>query len=150
MKKVLLYTDGACSGNPGIGGWGAILIYNGIEKICSGSEQETTNNRMEITAVIRGLQALKEGCEVEIYSDSAYVVNSFSQGWIDNWLKNNWKSSKGQVLNVDLWKGLLKECAKHKVSWIKVKGHADNEYNNRCDKLAREEINKLKKSMEEN
>lgn len=145
MKKIDLYTDGACSGNPGIGGWGAILIYNGIEKIISGGDNNTTNNRMELTAVIKGLQALKEGCQVDIYSDSAYVVNAFLQGWIDSWVVNNWKSSKGQVQNIDLWQQLLDLLKKHDVKWHKVKGHADNVNNNRCDKLARGEIDKIKK-----
>lgn len=145
MKKIDLYTDGACSGNPGIGGWGAILIYNGIEKIISGGDNNTTNNRMELTAVIKGLQALKEGCQVDIYSDSAYVVNAFLQGWIDSWVVNNWKSSKGQVQNIDLWQQLLDLLKKHDVKWHKVKGHADNINNNRCDKLARGEIDKIKK-----
>lgn len=147
MKKIDLYTDGACSGNPGIGGWGAILIYNKIEKILSGGEENTTNNRMELTAVIKGLQALKEGCKVNIYSDSAYVVNAFLQGWVDNWLENNWKSSKGQVQNIDLWQQLLEVLNKHEVKWFKVKGHADNVNNNRCDKLARGEIDKIRKKM---
>lgn len=145
MKKIDLYTDGGCSGNPGIGGWGAILIYNGIEKIISGGDNNTTNNRMELTAVIKGLQALKEGCQVDIYSDSAYVVNAFLQGWIDSWVVNNWKSSKGQVQNIDLWQQLLDLLKKHDVKWHKVKGHADNVNNNRCDKLARGEIDKIKK-----
>ena len=145
MKKIDLYTDGACSGNPGIGGWGAILIYNGIEKIISGGDNNTTNNRMELTAVIKGLQALKERCQVDIYSDSAYVVNAFLQGWIDSWVVNNWKSAKGQVQNIDLWQQLLDLLKKHDVKWHKVKGHADNVNNNRCDKLARGEIDKIKK-----
>lgn len=148
MKKIILYTDGACSGNPGLGGWGAILLYNGKEKILSGGEQNTTNNRMELTAVIKGLQALKEICEVEVYSDSAYVVNAFLQGWVDNWIKNGWKSSKGKVLNIDLWEMLLEQTDKHNVSWHKVKGHSDNENNNRCDELARGEIEKLRKKTE--
>ena len=148
MKKIILYTDGACSGNPGLGGWGAILFYNGKEKILSGGEQNTTNNLMELTAVIKGLQALKEICDVEVYSDSAYVVNAFLQGWVDNWIKNGWKSSKGKVLNIDLWEMLLEQTDKHNVSWHKVKGHSDNENNNRCDELARGEIEKLRKKTE--
>lgn len=148
MKKIILYTDGACSGNPGLGGWGAILFYNGKEKILSGGEQNTTNNRMELTAVIKGLQALKEICDVEVYSDSAYVVNALLQGWVDNWIKNGWKSSKGKVLNIDLWEMLLEQTDKHNVSWHKVKGHSDNENNNRCDELARGEIEKLRKKTE--
>lgn len=146
MKDIVLYTDGACSGNPGKGGWAAILQYAGHEKVLSGGEVETTNNRMELMAVIKGLEALKEACHVEIFSDSAYVVNAFLQGWIDSWIANNWKtSSKKAVLNVDLWQRLLKLLEKHEVSWNKVKGHADNELNNRCDKLARGEIEKLSK-----
>ena len=142
MKEIILYTDGACSGNPGKGGWGAILFYGDIKKELSGGEAQTTNNRMELTAVIKGLEALKEPCIVDIYSDSAYVVNAFLQGWITNWQNNGWRSSKGQVLNIDLWKRLLDLCKSHSVSWHKVKGHADNEYNNRCDALARGEIAK--------
>lgn len=146
MKDIVLYTDGACSGNPGKGGWAAILQYAGHEKVLSGGEVETTNNRMELMAVIKGLEALKEACHVEIFSDSAYVVNAFLQGWIDSWTANNWKtSSKKAVLNVDLWQRLLRLLEKHEVSWNKVKGHADNELNNRCDKLARGEIEKLSK-----
>ncbi len=146
MKKVTLYTDGACSGNPGKGGWAAILSYNNHEKVLSGGENQTTNNRMELMAVIAGLSALKEGCSVEIYSDSAYVVNAFLQGWTTNWIENNWKTaSNKQVQNVDLWQKLLKLTAGHEISWNKVKGHADNELNNRCDKIARGEIEKLDK-----
>ena len=137
MKKVELYTDGACSGNPGPGGYGAILIYNGIEKEISGSEKCTTNNKMEIMAVLKGLQMLKEPCEVTIYSDSAYVVNTIEQGWIYNWKKNNWiKSDKSKVKNIDLWEEMLRLTKIHKVKFVKVKGHSDNEYNNRCDRLA--------------
>lgn len=143
MKEIILYTDGACSGNPGKGGWGAILFYNGIKKEISGSEENTTNNRMELTAVIKGLEALKEPCKVDIYSDSAYVVNAFLQNWVGSWQNNGWKSSKGKVLNIDLWQRLLQLVSIHSVSWHKVKGHADNEYNNRCDSLARSEITKI-------
>ncbi len=145
MKNIILYTDGACSGNPGKGGWGAILKYGNHEKVLSGGEKETTNNRMELLAVIKGLEALKEKCSIEIYSDSAYVVNAFLQGWLSAWKENNWKtSSKKDVLNIDLWKRLDQLLNKHEVEWFKVKGHADNELNNRCDKLARAEIEKLK------
>lgn len=147
MKNIVLYTDGACSGNPGMGGWGAILMYNGKEKVLSGSEIETTNNRMELTAVIKGLQALKEACMVDVYSDSAYVVNAFLQNWVGNWQKNGFKTSKGKVQNLDLWQTLLALCEKHTVLWHKVKGHADNEYNNRCDKLATGEIAKLRSDV---
>lgn len=150
MKEVILYTDGACSGNPGPGGWGSILVYKGKEKVMSGGMKETTNNRMEILAVIEGLKCLKEPCKVEIYSDSAYVVNTFLQGWLENWIKNDWKtSSNKQVQNVDLWKELIALLNKHEIHWNKVKGHADNELNNRCDALARGEIDKIKKALTE-
>lgn len=145
MKKVTIYTDGACSGNPGSGGFCAILIYNGAEKVISGSEKLTTNNRMELLGVIRGLEALKEPCEVDLYSDSQYVVSAFAEGWIYGWCKNGWKTaSKKEVKNPDLWKILLELTQRHKVNFIKVKGHADNEYNNRCDKIAVGEYQKLK------
>ena len=137
MKKVILYTDGACSGNPGPGGYGAILIYNGVEKEISGGEKSTTNNKMEMMAVIKGLEMLKEPCEVKVYSDSAYVVNSIQKGWIYSWKKNNWKKAdKSKVKNIDLWERLLSQLEIHKVEFLKVKGHADDELNNRCDRLA--------------
>lgn len=145
MKKVILYTDGACSGNPGVGGWGAVLIYNGFKRSFSGVCAETTNNRMEITAVIEGLKALKEPCEVEIYSDSAYTVNAFINGWIDKWLKNGFKKSDNKpVLNDDLWRELISLTKIHQIKFFKVKGHSDNEYNNECDKLATDEIKNFK------
>lgn len=145
MKKVTLYTDGACSGNPGKGGWAAILQSEGREKVLSGGEDNTTNNRMELMGVISGLEALKFSCEVDVYSDSAYVVNAFLQDWISYWLMSGWKTKgKKPVQNVELWQRLLEVCAKHKITWHKVKGHADNELNNRCDMLARGEIEKLK------
>lgn len=141
MKKVILYTDGACSGNPGVGGWGAVLMYNEHEKRISGAEKETTNNRMEIFAVISGLECLKEPCEVTVYSDSAYTVNAFSNGWVYGWEKSGWKKADNKpVLNVDLWQRLLALTRVHSVKFIKVKGHADNEYNNICDKLATDAI----------
>lgn len=144
MKKVDLYTDGACSGNPGAGGYGAILIYRGIEKEISGGEPSTTNNRMEIFAVIAGLRCLKESCDVTIYSDSAYTVNAFNKGWIQGWKTNGWKKADGKpVLNADLWLELLSLMEPHEIRFVKVKGHADNEYNNRCDALARAAIKKL-------
>ena len=137
MKKVTIYTDGACSGNPGPGGWGSILMFGDIKKEISGAKKDTTNNIMEITAVIEALKCLKEECEVEVYSDSAYVVNAFNQGWIANWIKNNWRNaSKDPVKNKELWQELIALTEKHKVTFIKVKGHSDNEYNNRCDELA--------------
>lgn len=143
MKKVDLYTDGACSGNPGIGGYGGILMYNGHEKEYSGYEAETTNNRMELRAVIEGLRLLKEPVELNIYSDSAYTVNAFLEGWIDNWIANNWRTAgKKPVQNIDLWQEMLSLLSPHQVTWNKVKGHADNEFNNRCDNLATGEIAK--------
>lgn len=144
MKKVEIYTDGACSGNPGAGGWGTILIYQGIEKIISGGEISTTNNRMELTAIIMGLKALKEPCEVYIYSDSQYAVDAVSKGWLTYWLSHNWRTKgKEDVKNIDLWKELLEQMQKHQVTFIKVKGHSDNVNNNRCDEIARGEISKL-------
>jgi len=143
MKKVILYTDGACSFNPGPGGWGAVLIFKNIKKEMSGGEPNTTNNRMELLAVIKGLTALKEKCEVHIYSDSAYIINAFEKNWIDGWQKNNWKNAnKKPVLNKDLWEQLLELTNFYKVVWHKVKGHADNELNNRCDELATNEAKK--------
>lgn len=137
MKKVDIYTDGACSGNPGAGGYCAILIFNGIEKIVSGGEADTTNNRMELVAVIEGLKALKEPCEVDLYSDSQYVINAINEKWLDGWVQSGWRAeSKKSVKNVDLWQALIPLIKKHKVNFIKVKGHSDNEYNNRCDKIA--------------
>ncbi|MGN1299661.1 MAG: ribonuclease HI [Candidatus Scatovivens sp.] len=145
MKKVLIYTDGACSGNPGPGGWGAILFYGENKKEIYGNCENTTNNIMELTAVIEALKLLRENCEVELYSDSAYVVNAFEKGWIYNWKKNNWKTSgKEDVKNKQLWEELYNLTQKHKVKFIKVKGHSDNEYNNRCDFLATNAIKELK------
>jgi len=137
INEVTIYTDGACSGNPGPGGWAAILMAGGAKKELSGGEKDTTNNRMELMAVIEGLNALKRPCKVDIYSDSAYVVNAFEQNWIDNWIRNGWKNSaKAEVANSDLWKRLLELTSTHNVTFHKVKGHADNEFNNRCDELA--------------
>ncbi len=137
MKTVTIYTDGACSGNPGPGGWGAILSYNGREKELSGGERQTTNNRMELTAVISALEALREPCAVELYSDSKYVIDALSKGWAESWRKKNWiKSDKKPALNPDLWERLLDLTAVHTMRYHWVKGHADNEYNNRCDALA--------------
>lgn len=138
MEKVVIYTDGACSGNPGPGGWGTILMYKNVKKEISGYMKNTTNNIMEITAVIEGLKLLKYECEVEIYSDSAYVVNAFNNHWIEGWRKKNWiNSSKEPVKNKELWQELYNLTKQHNVKFIKVKGHSDNEYNNRCDELAR-------------
>ena len=145
MKKVILYTDGACSGNPGVGGWGAVLMYKDTEKRISGADGDTTNNRMEVTAVIEGLKCLKEPCEVEVYSDSAYTVNAFVNGWLDGWIKSGFKKADNKpVLNEDLWRTLIDLCSVHKVKFIKVKGHSDNEYNNICDKLATDAIKNFK------
>lgn len=144
MEKVVIYTDGACSGNPGPGGWGSILMYKENKKEIFGAKKDTTNNIMELTAVIEGLKLLKYPCEVDLYSDSAYVVNSFEQGWIDNWVKNNWKTaSKAPVKNQELWQELYNLTKIHKVQFHKVKGHSDNEWNNRCDELARNAINTI-------
>ena len=137
MKDITIYTDGACSGNPGPGGWGAVLIYNDNKKEISGGDKNTTNNIMEMTAAIEALKMLKEPCNVKLYSDSAYVVNAFNQKWIDGWIKNGWiNSQKEQVKNKELWEELITLTQKHKVEFIKVKGHSTNELNNRCDFLA--------------
>ena len=145
MKTVTLYTDGACSGNPGPGGWGAILEYNGYEKELSGGENPTTNNRMELTAVIRGLQALKEPCIVELYSDSKYVIEALEKGWAAGWKKKGWiKSDKKPALNPDLWEVLLSLNERHTLHYHWVKGHADNPKNNRCDELAVAESKKFR------
>ena len=145
MKRVRIYTDGACSGNPGPGGWGAILEYQGVEKEFSGGEAETTNNRMELTAVIAGLSALKEPCIVELYSDSKYVIDGLSKGWAASWRKNGWrKADKKPALNPDLWEKLLELTEIHQLHYHWVKGHADNPKNNRCDQLAVAEWQKLK------
>lgn len=143
MKDVTIYTDGACSGNPGPGGWGAVLFFGEHKKEMSGAEDPTTNNRMELTAAIEALKVLKEPCRVKLYSDSAYLVNCFHQGWYKGWLKNGWRNSKKQpVENQDLWKEILRLMEIHQVEYIKVKGHADNEWNNRCDELATGAINR--------
>jgi len=145
LTDVTIYTDGACSGNPGPGGWAAILIAGNHKKELSGGEANTTNNRMELEGVINGLRALTRPCNVTIYSDSAYVVNAFNQNWIDKWIKNGWKNSaKAEVANSDLWKELVVLTTTHKVTFSKVKGHADDELNNRCDELAVAESRKFK------
>ena len=141
MEEIKIYTDGACSGNPGPGGWGAILMYKDNKKEISGSNPNTTNNIMEMTAVIEALKLLKYPCVVKLYSDSAYVVNALEKGWIYNWRKNNWKTAdKKPVKNQELWEKLYSLSQTHKINFIKVKGHSDNEYNNRCDELARNAI----------
>ena len=144
MKRVTLYTDGACSGNPGPGGWGAILEYQGTEKELSGGESSTTNNRMELTAVIEGLSALKEPCIVELYSDSKYVIDGLSLGWAESWRQKGWrKADKKPALNPDLWERLLDLTAIHQMRYHWVKGHAENEKNNRCDQMAVAESKKF-------
>ena len=144
MKTVTIYTDGACSGNPGPGGWGAILEWNGVEKELSGGENPTTNNRMELLAVISALEKLNQSCIVELYSDSKYVIDSLTKGWLDSWIKNGWrKADKKPVLNIDLWERLLPLLDKHEVPYHWVKGHAENEKNNRCDQMAVAESKKF-------
>ena len=144
MEEITIYTDGACSGNPGPGGWGAILMLGDHKKEISGGSKETTNNIMELTAVIQALRLVKRPCKIKLYSDSAYVVNGFLQGWIYNWIKKNWKTADGKpVKNKELWEELYKFTKMHDIEFIKVKGHADNEYNNRCDELARGAIDSI-------
>lgn len=144
MKTIEIYTDGACSGNPGKGGWCAILMCDGKEKILSGGDAYTTNNRMEVYAAIAGLSALKYPCNVKLYSDSAYLVNSIELGWLEGWRKKGWvNASKEPVKNRELWEELYRLLSVHNVSFIKVKGHADNYNNNRCDEFARAEIARL-------
>ncbi len=137
MKKIEMFTDGACSGNPGPGGWGTILRYNGIERELTGGAADTTNNRMELTAVIKGLQALKEPCEVDICTDSKYVCDAIKNRWVYAWKAKGWKKSDGKAaLNVDLWEMLLPLLSTHKVTFSWIKGHAGHDENERCDKMA--------------
>lgn len=145
VKTVTIYTDGACSGNPGPGGWGAILLYGRHKKELSGGEAQTTNNRMELTAVIRALEELKEPCAVELYSDSKYIIDALTLGWAKSWQAKGWrKPDKKPALNPDLWARLLELCDTHTVTCHWVKGHAENAYNNRCDELAVAESMKFK------
>ena len=140
-KHVTIYTDGACSGNPGPGGWAALLLFNGRERVVTGAEKDTTNNRMELAAVVESLRVLKEPCTVSVHTDSAYIANAFNDGWIDNWQRRGWMTAgKKPVKNQDLWKDLLRLMAQHEVSFVKVKGHADDELNNRVDRLAVEAL----------
>ncbi len=144
MQKVIIYTDGACSGNPGPGGWAAVLISGDYKKEISGGNKQTTNNIMELTAILEALKALKTECEVQLYSDSAYCVNSFNQNWIYGWIKKGWKTADGsEVKNKEIWQQIYALTKKHKVTFNKVKGHSNVELNNRCDELARNEIAKL-------
>lgn len=145
--KITIYTDGACSGNPGVGGWAAILMYKTIAKEISGADKSTTNNRMELQAIIEALKQLKGTQSVDVYSDSAYALNAFLEGWVYNWEKNGWKTTSGSVKNDDLWKELLALTRKHAVTFHKVKGHADNEFNNRCDELAKAAIVDLQQKL---
>lgn len=146
---MIIYTDGACSGNPGIGGWAAILRWGEHVREITGGELNTTNQRMELTAAIEGLAALKRPCRVKLHSDSAYLVNAFKQRWFDRWRLNGWLNAKKEpVENQDLWERLLSLTEKHEVEFVKVKGHADDELNNRCDELARAEVKRLKESAE--
>ena len=145
LKEVEIYTDGACSGNPGPGGWGAVLVYAGKEKELSGGAADTTNNRMELTAVISALSALKEPCRVTLTTDSKYVCDGINQGWAKGWRARGWKKAdKSPALNPDLWGQLLDLCEKHRVTFLWIKGHAGHEYNGRCDRLAVAETQKYK------
>ncbi|MBR5460197.1 MAG: ribonuclease HI [Clostridia bacterium] len=133
----MIYTDGACSGNPGPGGWGAILVYNGRERELSGGEASTTNNRMELMVAITALETLKEPCEVVLTSDSKYLVDAVEKGWLESWRKKGWKKSDGKMaLNIDLWERILVQLERHKIEFVWIKGHAGYEYNERCDSLA--------------
>ena len=145
MKKIKMYTDGACRGNPGPGGYACILVYGENEKVVSGGEKETTNNRMELSAVIEGLSALKEPCEITIVSDSKYVVSAINEGWLSSWIKKGWKKSDGKaVLNVDLWKKYVDASSNHSIKYEWIKGHNGHEYNERCDSIA---VSKAEKFM---
>lgn len=147
MKNVSVFTDGACSGNPGIGGWGAVLCYNGARKEISGGERETTNNRMELTAVIKALSALKESCEVTVTTDSKYVCDGMNLGWAKGWQRRGWKKAdKKPALNSDLWETLLELCERHRVCFEWVKGHAGHPENERCDELAVAYYTRLKQN----
>jgi ribonuclease HI len=146
MQQVKIYTDGACSGNPGHGGWAAVLLYRETKKEISGGERDTTNNRMELQAAIEGLKALKVPCHVDLYSDSAYLINSIVCGWLDKWQRNGWMTAKnGPVDNQDLWLEIIGLNKIHQVRWLKVKGHSGNVHNERCDVLARAEVDSLKR-----
>lgn len=152
MKKVKIYTDGSCLGNPGPGGWCAILIYRNHKKILKGFKSNTTNNQMEMIAMIEGLKTLKEPCEVELYSDSNYIIRAFTDGWLNNWIQNGWKRKKGNqfipVKNIDLWKTLLKLFQQHNIQFMKVKAHSGDPYNEECDKIAKEEAEKARKQLD--
>ena len=145
-KQVTIYTDGACSGNPGPGGWGCVLIFGPHRKELSGAERESTNQRMELMAALRALEQLREPCRVLLHSDSAYLINGFVKGWLDKWEKNGWiNSQKKPVENQDIWRPLRKISLEHDIDWIKVKGHAGNIENERCDQLAKEALSRYNK-----
>lgn len=146
MKHIDIYTDGACSGNPGPGGWAAILCYRETEKVLTGGERETTNNRMEMMAAIEALSALKESCEVTLTTDSQYLTNAINKNWLQGWRAKGWKRKGGELKNIDLWQRLDELLSKHQVSFVWVKGHDVNEYNNRCDELAVAEREKFNES----
>ena len=146
-KHVTIYTDGACSGNPGPGGWGAVLLYGKHRKEISGFKALSTNNEMELSAALQALDTLKEKCRVDLYSDSAYLINAFTQGWVEDWKANGWKRKKDPLKNRELWIELDKQNTLHDIKWIKVKGHSDNVENNRCDELATGEIEKHTKKL---
>lgn len=151
MKTIVIYTDGACSGNPGAGGYGTVLLFGETRKELSGGYALTTNNRMEVLAVIKGLEALKEPCNVEVYSDSKYVVDAIEKGWVTKWRRQGWmRNKKERASNVDLWERLLEQLLIHHVSFFWVKGHADNPENERCDQLAREAIQNKTLEIDEN
>lgn len=141
-KHVKIYTDGACSGNPGPGGWGAVMLYGRHRMELSGFKEESTNNEMELMAAVKALEKLKEKCSVELYSDSAYLINAFNQGWVENWKEQGWKRKKDPLKNRELWISLDNLNNYHNITWIKVKGHSNNVENNRCDELATGEISK--------
>lgn len=148
MKKIIAYTDGACSSNPGIGGYSAIMNYKGAIKELSGSEENTTNNRMELTSVIKALESLNQKCAVELYSDSKYIIDAVQNGWLETWKNNGWKKTTGDaVQNIDLWDKLYALLQKHRVNFHWVKGHDGDEFNEKCDKLATEAIRKLKEKV---
>ena len=150
MKRVTIYCDGACSGNPGPGGWGALLMYKNAKKEIAGFDTDTTNNRMELLACIEALKNLKESCEVSVHTDSAYLFNAYDKKWIESWKNRGWrKADKKPLENIDLWQTLDTLVANHNVRFFKVKGHADNEYNNRADLLATEQIKLFKKRQKE-
>ena len=149
MKHIDIYTDGSCRCNPGPGGWGAVLVYKGIEKELCGGERDTTNNRMELTAVIKALQALKEPCDITLTSDSKYVLDALTNGWAESWRAKGWKKAdKSPALNPDLWEILLDEVKKHNITYVWVKGHAGHPYNERCDEMAQNESAKLLKQVQ--